>query len=252
MKLYAQIGISILCAIIAFALARQQLAQRYHELGLRAEKVKVLAAKRDMAPGDQLRSSDLGLKPVYRVNLTGRELTREDASAVIGQRLAYSVRQSAPLTLRDLEMPGSMRGGALANRVEPKQRAVTIAVDAVSSVAGLVRPNDHVDIVGTFRFPDEANSQLDTVTWTLLQDVTVLAVGQAMGGANSGRRGYSNVTLSLNPDEAELIIFASQKGKLSLTLRHPRDVYMIEPESINFGDLQSQLRALNDARRSDD
>ena len=252
MKLYAQIGISILCGIIAFVLSKQQLEKRYDELELRAARVKVLAPKKDLVPGDVLKRSDLGLLRIYKINMTGHELKPEDLQNVLGQRLAYSVRASKPLTLRDLDLSGGIRGGQLANRIEPKMRAVTIAVDAVSSVAGLVRPNDHVDIIGTFRFPDQTSSKLDTVTYTLLQDVTILAVGQAMGGDAGGRRGYSSVTLSLKPDEAELIIFSSQKGRLSLTLRHPHDVYMKDPNSINFTDLTKKLSRLNQARATGD
>jgi pilus assembly protein CpaB len=221
-------------------------------LELHATKVPVVAVKNSMVAGDVIQRSDLGYKRVYQINLTGHEVLSGEEGDIIGQRLANDVKKLAVVTWRDIVIPGGRRGGGLAERVEKKQRAVSIAVDNTSAVSGLVRPNDKVDIVGTFRFPvEQASTALDVVTWTLLQDVTVLAVGQSMsrGGHDANRRGYSTLTLALSPEEAELIIFAEQKGKLTLTLRNPADVYTIKARSIDFADLEQKLNELNSQRQ---
>src|SRR6266852_5204850 len=58
--------------------------------------------------------------------------------------------------------------------INPKGRAVTIDVQEKTAVGLWVRPNDHVDVIGNFRDPE--NQQLKTVT--LLQNVVVLATGR--------------------------------------------------------------------------
>jgi pilus assembly protein CpaB len=96
-------------------------------------------------------------------------------------------------------------------------------------VGGWVRPNDHVDVIGTFRDP-QTNEQ---VAVTLIQNVTVLATGKITGTTNvnlipEGQRDYSNVSLLVIPEEAEVLVLAQQEGKLTLSLRNEEDVDLIE------------------------
>jgi len=137
-------------------------------------------------------------------------------------------------------------------------RAISVAVDPISSVSGLIRPDNNVDIIGTFHFPDMKGDQsLDTITLTILQNVRVLATGtetvKALDGAerNVGvKRSYNSVTLCLKPKEVEMIIFASQKGKLTLSLRNYEET-AIEPDtqSVNFRYLQQNLQKYNKERQ---
>jgi Flp pilus assembly protein CpaB len=91
------------------------------------------------------------------------------------------------------------------------------------------------------------------VTFTLLQDVSVLATGDQLANEDFGStrgsraRGYSTVTLELTMEEAEVLVFAQTvKGALTLSLRNPEDVLFKEnlPE-INFKEMQSRLETLN-------
>ena len=129
---------------------------------------------------------------------------------------------------------------------------MAIPVDPVSSVNNLIQPNDNVDVIGTFRFPDvRGDSALDTVTLTILQDVKVLAVGnrwRAPLGENVPAGNYGTVTLQLMPDEVEMLVFASQKGKISLSLRNFEDTRIfrdIEKRSVNFKLLEKEIPNYN-------
>jgi len=108
-------------------------------------------------------------------------------------------------------------------------RALALPVDKVNSFGGLLRPSDHVDILGTFQKPSSG----DVETVTLLQNVTVLAVGGQLGNSSSsssssrkgGRRTRANtVTVAVTPEEAELLVFAQDRGTLGLTMRGKDDV----------------------------
>ena len=83
-------------------------------------------------------------------------------------------------------------------------------------------------------------------TVTLLQNVAVLAVGGKLGsgrgaGDDSGRRGggrTSTVTVLVTPEEAELLVFAQDRGKLGLTMRNEEDVNTeMELDGKNFADI---------------
>ena len=106
--------------------------------------------------------------------------------------------------------------------ITERWRAMSIPVDQASSKDGLLQPNDHVDILGTFMKPEKK----EWVTITLLQNVTVLAVGASLFSTDRevsetvSSRGDQTVTVLVTPEEAELLTFAVDKGKISLSPRN--------------------------------
>ena len=248
MRNYILLAVAIFAGVLAFGIAKSQIAKRYRDLDLQSKRIKIVVAKLDLAAGDTITAKDLKVREIYVNSAGGDEVRVEDVRLLIDQKLTINVKENSPIRWRDLET-GDLtgRGSLLANIIPHQERALSVAVDATSAVAGMVRPNDHVDIIGTFRFPAaEGESALDTVTLTLLQNVTVLAAGQQLSSsAEESRRGgsYSSLTLSLTPPEVELLVFAQQKGKLTFTLRNPRDVdFHSEGQNINFQYLQQHLK----------
>lgn len=60
------------------------------------------------------------------------------------------------------------------------------------------------------------------------------------------------MTLLLYPDEVEMMIFASQKGKLSLALRNFDDEVItreLESRSVNFKLLEKEIPRYNEQRQ---
>ncbi|MBM3251525.1 MAG: Flp pilus assembly protein CpaB [Candidatus Omnitrophica bacterium] len=120
-------------------------------------------------------------------------------------------------------------GSTLAMKTPFGKRAITISMDELSAVGGMIRPGDYVDIIGNFPFPQMMDGKVETqiATVMLFQNVLVLAVGaqidQESLDKGSARSGASTVTLALTPKEAELITYAQQQGQLKLVLRSPLD-----------------------------
>jgi Flp pilus assembly protein CpaB len=92
-------------------------------------------------------------------------------------------------------------------------RAVSIQVDAVSSVSGFVSPGDHVDILLTRNVDGQIVSSIP------LQDIEILAVDQDQGSEGRSARVGRTVTVKVTPRQAQELAVARQLGKLSLTLR---------------------------------
>ncbi|MBR2904859.1 MAG: Flp pilus assembly protein CpaB, partial [Lentisphaeria bacterium] len=130
----------------------------------------------------------------------------------------------------DLKMSQSSGRTGLTAKIRPGFRAISIPVNQYTSVTGMIQPNNYVDIIATFRFPErQGDKALDTITLTILQHVKVLATGTDTGVIASGSHGtarstsYGTVTLELTPKEVEMIVFTLQKagaGSLTLSLRH--------------------------------
>jgi pilus assembly protein CpaB len=118
----------------------------------------------------------------------------------------------------------------------------------------MVRPNDHVDVIGTFNFPDDEGKikRGDPVTCTILQNVLVLATGRETSKSRTGTFGqssqnYSTVTLEVTPREAEMLAFAEQiKGRLVLTLRNRNDTSSEkELPQVDYLKIRQEIEELN-------
>jgi pilus assembly protein CpaB len=114
--------------------------------------------------------------------------------------------------------------GLMSTMLSSGMRAVAINIDSqgATTAGGFILPNDHVDVVRTYR-DDEATKATGSdvvVTQTILSNVRILAIGQNVQNKNGEAVVVgSNATLELDPKQAELIILAQRTGQLSMTLR---------------------------------
>ncbi|QBG48016.1 Flp pilus assembly protein CpaB [Verrucomicrobia bacterium S94] len=248
--------VALLVGILAFWMSARYLANERAELYKGAVKVKVIVAKRDIAAMTELTRDDLALKDVYKSAVGDNVFMAADVDRVLGKRLKYALKRAEPLWWTHVDMPREIESG-LAPVIQKGKRALSIAISGAAAVSGLVKPNDHVDILGTFTFPSRTNpNQTESVTLTLLQDVTVLATGSNLArqnteAGNENKTGYSMLTFEVTTHEAEILVFAQQtRGQLYLSLRNPNDVsHQADFPSVNFDYLESVLMQINEQRR---
>jgi pilus assembly protein CpaB len=101
------------------------------------------------------------------------------------------------------------------------KRAVTVAVNEVTGVAGFVKAGDYVDVIVSF----DVATVGDNVSQLVLQDILVLAAnrdteistGDITGAKDVNKAG--TVTLAVTPDDAAKLALADEKGKIRLILQ---------------------------------
>ncbi len=230
-------GILALLAVVLMQLYKNNLAK---ELGVNGKRVEVLAAKTDIPAYSVIDRSQLMVLEYPQNFLPPRYMPKTLIEDVVGQTTMFTVKQKQPILTTDLASTQSE--ARLSQVITSDMRALALPVDKVNSFGGLLRPKDHVDILGTFQKPGEG----DVETVTLLQNVAVLAVGGKLGsgrdaGESGGKRGEgrtSTVTVLVTPEEAELLVFAQDRGKLGLTMRNEEDVNTeMELDGKNFADI---------------
>lgn len=248
---------------LAFILTYYQIKlEREKALGA-ATTVKLIKMKVAKAEGENIELSDLEEYETKRFKMDAMrnpEIEYKDRQDIVGKKADSTVIKGEILKWYQIRTEKSGKSEGLAGIIaKPKDgvpvRAISIPVDTVSSVTNLVRPGHHVDIIGTFRFPEmKGDKSLDTITMTILQNVLVLATGtqtaNAVGpDAKGAVRNYSTVTFELYPKEVEMLIFASQKGKLTLSLRNYEDsIFVKDSQSVNFKFLEENLQKYSDER----
>ncbi len=214
--------------------------------------VKVLVAKKNIAAGTPIERSMLTVKKYFREFVPKDAVKVRDVTRILGVPPKVDIKKGEPILASHFREGGvaGLSTKFLSGAILPGERAITVRVDEETGVAGLIRPGDYVDILGTF---NKVGNGVMGQTVTILQSVPVLAIGSQVGTSINrkkvrvGKR-YRTITLSVTPEEAELIEFARRKTKLVFVLRNPEDTKTIENlKKVNFssiftGDTLKQLQ----------
>ena len=178
--------------------------------------VNVVVAKRDLPKGAQLTNDSVAVRGVPAEFAQSLAVTPEGFDRLDGQVLAYPVKSGEMILWGLIE---GKRVPTFSTRVDEGHRAMTVPVDEINSISGLLEPGDVIDLMATVSQKDKK------ITFPLLQGVEVMATGQrSVDDPKSGtRRDYSTVTLNTTPEQAKNIIVARDAGKITALLRNPKD-----------------------------
>jgi pilus assembly protein CpaB len=158
------------------------------------------------------------------------------AEEVLDRGVISAMEPDEPLLDARLAAKGS--GVGLASMIPPGMRAISVRVNDVVGVAGFVLPGMRIDVLVTGRPPGRD----DTVTATVLQNITVISAGQTVQvDAKSQPINTPVVTLLVNPAQAEALTLALTEGKIQLILRNSTDHQMAQ----TAGRQTSELYAMN-------
>lgn len=218
----------------------------------------ILVTTRAIDAGALLLPSDMRWREVQEgvpgsgALLRGQVSEADFAGAVTRRGFA----QDEPLRPDDLVKTGDRT--FLAAILGPGKRAVAVPVEAQQSTSGLVLPGDRVDVILTHVLVEAAGSASSSVAETVLRDVRVIAVDQALSAspkpasADSGLLADSRlprtVTLEVDERQAQTLVVALQLGKLQLSLRSlqslPQTTSQREPLPTFATDISPALRQL--------
>ena len=220
------------------------------------QKVAVLVANVDIPPGGRITKTMLAQRDVPEAYVNKASIRRGEENVILGRPVSGKIAAGDDILWSDLELQKSSATRQLSAAVQRGQRALTIPVDMSGSLAGMLKPGDRIDILGTF-----ARGQgTDWATVTLLQNVLVIATGDIRGegeestggggGSGQGPRTFSNITVSVDLEEAELLVFSMQRGPINVALRSREDIETLDdiPDK-NFGDIFDTTKRTNFARR---
>jgi len=143
---------------------------------------------------------------------------------VLDRPVVSPVLADEPVMESRLASRGS--GPGLAPMIPDGMRAISVRVNDVVGVAGFVLPGMHVDVLSTGRVPGRE----EMVTRTVLENITVLSVGQTIQvDARSQAINAAVVTLLVSPEQAEGLTLANSEGRIQLVLRNSTDLRQHRP-----------------------
>ena len=174
------------------------------------------------------------LRPVTRPGSAVESDAIGDASAAIGQVSLITIPAGSALTASKL---GRASDAGLPVRLEGGKRAVSISIDKVKGVSGLMQPGDRVDIIAV-PSGKAANDQPPPAA-TILRGIRILAIGGSLEYSSATpspqEESSTTVTLEVSPAQADLLAMADQNTTLRLALRPPHESLTSQPtEALRF------------------
>lgn len=184
--------------------------------------VSILVATRDLPTGSFIRPEDLRWQVWPEGQVADQYLLKDKdtAEALSGAVVRTRIVAGEPVTNNRVIKPGDR--GFLAAVLTPGMRAVAVPVTAVSGVAELIFPGDHVDIILSHQVKivmADAKEVGAFASETVLTDVRILAIDQSTADIEGKPVLAKTVTFEVTPKQVEVIQVASSIGNLYLSLR---------------------------------
>ena len=211
------LGGSLVFATITAVAVSHYLQRREQVLAARlraryqGKRVTVVVPRGNLPAGALATSQDMATRAIPADLIYPSTVTLAQWPRLDGHRLSRAVYGGKPLMKRDFT-PG--RGGDFAAQLNAGTRAVTITVNPVNAIAGLLRPGDRVAILFLAHHQEIP----------LLHHVQVLATGlattrRAPQRKNDYRRAnFGTITLAVTPREAGELTLAERVGGLRVVL----------------------------------
>lgn len=177
----------------------------------------VIVAAHDLALGVTLKKADL--KPVHLLAQDIPKYAVFTEAEALRRVTLYPMSANEPFTAMKLSNVDGPEG--IMATIPAGHRAVSVPINDVSGVSGLLQPGSRVDVLFT-----RPGSMAEAETSTILQNVKVLAVGHAIQPNQVVDPKASKmpvITLVVTPEEAQKLELAKNEGKISLTMRNPLD-----------------------------
>jgi Flp pilus assembly protein CpaB len=197
--------------------------------------VHVFRATRNVQPPNTLRGAYevVGLPRTSYDAMASQVPTTELEAWVASSPVVRTVRAGETITFDALQ-----RAAEAGPQIAAGMRAVGLEVGAAQAVGYLIRPGDHVDVLGT------VPESVTTVTKHILQARRVLAVDQQYRLEDSAflqNRTFSTVTIEVTPAEAELVeaYRAIARDGFSLALRPKGDMQQVTTPGYQIANLGS-------------
>ena len=223
---------ALIAAICAGALLYFYLDKLEQQKAVKVEYENVVVATVTIPAYTPITAEMVNIKPVPLG--TAHPLAARTLEEVVGYVTESETLEGEQLLPPKLKQLGQTDSG-LSYIVPEGMRAVTIAVDEVTGVAGFLQRGDYVDIYAylttSYLTPEqqaiaattEQTSAEQATTVLAAQNVNIVAVGTSLANdpaaGEGGGVGYSSVTVLVTPDQAMRLIQSARSGVVMMVIR---------------------------------
>ena len=195
----------------------------------------VVVAARDMPEGLVIDRLALTMAQWPVATIPPAAYVRLDS--VAGRVTRVAIFKGEPMVPGRLAPQGTSAG--LETKITPGKRAMSVRINDVSGLAGMIQPNSRVDILLTMN-PGDGETRRAKL---FMNNMRVLAMGTQVQRGDDGRPIPSTVaTLEVFPEEAEKLAVAQSQGSIQLVLRGYGDPDSVSTKGATASDVAASLR----------
>jgi pilus assembly protein CpaB len=216
----------------------------------------VVVASRDLPAGSIIGSATMALRKVPKKYVESDAVTPQTYDSVKGAVLNKALGQGKILShdYIDIDLPRDFSG-----TISKGMRAMTIEVDTVNGLSGLIRPGNHIDLftrLSTRSKPNQGSARGEVVI-PVLENITVLATDRKSARPNIDEfhnlssekppQVYSTLTLEVTARQAALVSMARSRGSLMAVLRNKKDNSKVLFAQVSSADLFNNSATMRSA-----
>lgn len=251
--LWISIGSAIFAVFLLYSWSQEQKASVHKKFGAKKQ---VVIASKDITEMEPIDESMIEVSEAPEDFVQPKALQTPEQA--IGQMAAAPIKKGEQILNTKLLPPGKDSG--LSMQISPGKRAFTIPANDIQMIARLVKPGDRLDLITAVDTGQGLDKKKEVRT--IMQDVTVLAVGQNIVDTipaqleegskdsfliNNLRKVYNftSVTIEVSPSEVQLLIHILNvnPGALYATLRNPNDRYVNPLKVVDADDVLGKVKS---------
>ena len=239
---------SLLLALVAAGIVAKVIRDSQRQIE-EAQKPKatvpVVIAARDLYMGLPIADGDVVVRDLVP-GMVDPDHTFSELAKVEGRTPRERILANEPI--REERLASARAGIGLNAIVSPGKRAMTIATDTETAVAGLLNAGNFIDIIVTIKPEDPTAVGAKYVSETILQEIKVLAVGSNLGGnagkeeedkdgnkkksskSDSEKKMRPSITVEVLPEEAEKLALAMSRGEIHVVLGSDIEIFQIDSQ----------------------
>src|SRR5579872_3294245 len=182
--------------------------------------VPVLVAKQEIGAGVKLEATQVAFEEWPRENVPAGAVT----NASQYEDRALRVRAYPGDVLLQAKLGEKGEYGA-STTIHKGLRVVTVPVNMTTVHSGMIRPGDRIDVLCTYTIRRPGAVEVSR-TKTVLEFIEVFAIDRNREGeGNDSNKGAKaeNLSVLVTPEQAHVLMLASNKGKLQMALRNSED-----------------------------
>ncbi|MDA8377820.1 MAG: Flp pilus assembly protein CpaB [Planctomycetia bacterium] len=217
------LGIGVAWLVMHTLQSREAAAAAALRARMEKNRVEVVVPTRNLKPGSVADSADMAARNVPHDVIYPQTLTAATWGNYSGRVLTRPVYKGRPLLSTDF---GPVAKRSFAGELAPGERALTIDVSGINSIANLIVPGNRIDLMLLAKGPQ------GTEELPLLRHIRVLATGHSttpvayatIHGAPAHITRYGSITLAVTPQQTAKLALAAQVGQIRVALipqHHP-------------------------------
>lgn len=230
--------VAVMLGVLSIAGIQIYISQIKARIAQGEELLEVITAAREINQGEKISEQDIvrTTLPVKLIRRLGNTHIR-DKKVIVNSVAQTAIATNQVIQFHHVTEPRSASGGL---DLTGGYRAVTVKVNPVTGLAGMLRPGDFVDVICAVEGDKLviAGQKVKQITSLMLPKVKVLACDGVTDRATQERRfGYATVTLRVEPAQATRLVHAQAFGEICLSLikdEEPRSqkLYPVVAESL--------------------